>query len=109
MGDELATVLLACGDKCDSHGERLAWPVPEIIERNQRMRSDEAFHALYMPFDHLLFFGGAGDGDLFALPIDRDSQVRRYDVFRWRHESDERVWYAGGAVQYVANRLKHMD
>ena len=68
------------------------------------MRSTPALRGLYMPLDHLLFFGEAGNGDFFALAIDADGQLRRPDVFRWDHETDARAWFAGGFAQYIALR-----
>jgi hypothetical protein len=47
-----------------------------------------------MPFDHLLFFGDAGNGDQFAFSIQADGAIHRPDVFAWNHEDDSRVWVA---------------
>jgi hypothetical protein len=52
-----------------------------------------------MPFDSLLFFADAGNGDQFAFPI-TGARVRD-DVFVWDHESDSRRWYAGSLGQYI--------
>jgi len=47
-----------------------------------------------MPFNHLLFFGDAGNGDQFAFSIHADGKIYRPDVFVWNHEDDSRTWIA---------------
>ncbi len=102
---DVTALLEACQGRRDPHGEALAWSVVELRARNHGMRTTPAFRSLYMPFDHLLFFGNSGNGDLFALAIDADGKIRRSDVFRWDHETDARLWFASGPSQYIANRL----
>ena len=53
-----------------------------------------------MPFDPLLFFADAGNGDQFAFPI--TTAGARNDVFVWTHEDDSRRWYAASLDKYVA-------
>jgi hypothetical protein len=50
-----------------------------------------------MPFDPLLFFADAGNGDQFAFVL-RD---RRKDVFVWDHETDSRKWVAPDLGSYL--------
>ena len=105
LPSDVTALLEACQGRRGRHGEALAWSVAELRTRNQEMRTVPAFQSLYMPFDHLLFFGDSGNGDLFALAIDADGRVRRSDVFCWHHETDARVWFASGPSQYIAKRL----
>jgi hypothetical protein len=80
------------------YGLGLVWCVERIVEDNLAFRRDEEFSRLYMPFDPLLFFGDAGNGDQFALlcpPLDRD------DVFAWDHETDDRKWVAANLEMYL--------
>ena len=105
LPSDVTALLEACQGRRDRHGEALAWSVVELRARNQEMRTTPAFRGLYMPFDHLLFFGDSGNGDLFALAIDADGRVRRRDVFCWDHETDGRVWFASGPSEYIAKRL----
>lgn len=72
LPSDVTALLEACQGRRDRHGEALAWSVAELRTRNQEMRTAPAFQSLYMPFDHLLFFGDSGNGDLFALAIDAD-------------------------------------
>lgn len=49
-------------------GYALIWSVDQIIKENLSLRNFEKHKDIYMPFDHLLFFADAGNGDLFAIP-----------------------------------------
>jgi len=71
----------------------LIWPIERIIADNRLFREDESFRDLYMPFDGLLFFADAGNGDQFAFAV-AGGQVRRPDIFVWNHEEDSRTWLA---------------
>lgn len=53
-----------------------------------------------MPFEHLLFFGDAGNGDQFAFPIHADGTINRPDIFLWNHEMDSRSWIAPSLKLY---------
>jgi hypothetical protein len=53
-----------------------------------------------MPFDHLLFFADAGNGDHFAFAL-HAGVVRRPDVFAWNHEDDSRNWAAPSLEKYL--------
>lgn len=77
----------------------LVWPIQRIQEENHWFRANDAFRGLYMPFDCLLFFGDAGNGDQFAYSI-LDSEVRRNDIFVWNHEDDSRSWVASSLKTY---------
>lgn len=72
----------------------LIWSVDRIVEENREFRRDEGLRDLYMPFDHLLFFGESGNGDRFAYPIHADGLIHRLDIFAWDHETDSRRWFA---------------
>ncbi|WP_369227868.1 SMI1/KNR4 family protein [Streptomyces sp. R39] len=79
------------------HGEGLIWSAERIVSENQRLREDAELAPLYMPFDPLLFFADAGNGDLFALV----SRIDRPDVFAWNHEDDSRIWVAPSLAKYL--------
>lgn len=81
-----------------AHGLGLVWSLDQIVADNLLFRSNEDFRQLYMPFNPLLFFADAGNGDHFAVlspPIDRD------DIFAWDHESDSRRWVASNLRTYL--------
>jgi hypothetical protein len=74
------------------YGAGVIWPSSMIQQQNLLFRTNEDFKPLYMPFDNLLFFGNDGGGDHFAYVIHADRQIHKDDIFRWKHESDSRVW-----------------
>jgi SMI1-KNR4 cell-wall len=82
----------------------LIWPVERIIKDNTTFRTEPGFRKLYMPFDHLLFFGDDGSGDQFAFRI-LAGAVNDLHVYRWVHENDAREWSASGLHDYVARSL----
>ncbi|MGW2703733.1 SMI1/KNR4 family protein [Streptomyces sp. NPDC001340] len=79
------------------YGEGLIWSAERIASENTTLRGDEELATLYMPFDPLLFFADAGNGDLFALLPGLD----RADVFAWNHEDDSRTWVAPSLARYL--------
>jgi hypothetical protein len=81
----------------DRYGAGLVWSTDRILAYNESFRAAPEFAELYMPFDPLLFFADAGNGDQFAFPI--TAAGIRDDVFVWDHESDSRRWYAGSLAQ----------
>lgn len=55
-----------------------------------------------MPFDHLLIFGEAGNGDLWVFGILMDGQIQEWQVYAWDHETDGRPWIAAGLADLIA-------
>lgn len=82
------------------YGLGLLWPLNKILDENRRFREKAEFRHLYMPFDHLLFFADAGNGDQFAFAIHADGQIHRPDIFAWNHEDDSRTWVAPSLRKY---------
>jgi hypothetical protein len=78
----------------------LIWPIVRIVADNRLFRENESFRTLYMPFDGLLFFADAGNGDQFAFAV-AGGQVRRPDIFVWNHEEDSRTWLAKDLLDYL--------
>lgn len=97
---ELVGALKESNGISGSYGLGLIWGTEMMSEQNAAMRSTVDLRELYMPFDSLLFFGDAGNGDLFAYSI-LEGQVRRNDIFVWNHEDDSRTWVAPGLQQYL--------
>lgn len=93
----------------DEYGSAVIWSAAEIERNNREFRSTEGFRGLYMPFDHLLFFGQDAGGDLFAFAIHADGRIHKRDVFRWDHETDGRSWFAGHLEQYFERRVSSGD
>lgn len=80
-----------------AYGLGVVWPLSRIVEDNLLFRTNPDFADLYMPFDPLLFFADAGNGDQFAFLW----MPRRDEIFVWDHESDSRSWVAGSLHQYL--------
>lgn len=94
---DLAALLRESNGIEGEYGAGLIWPAERIVSENLTMREDAELATLYMPFDPLLFFADAGNGDLFALL----PTIRRPDVFLWNHEDDSRTWVAPNLAKYL--------
>jgi hypothetical protein len=94
---DLAELLLECDGVTGEYDLGLVWPVERIKTDNLAFRANPDFASLYMPFDPLLFFADAGNGDQFAFVL-RD---RPADVFVWNHETDSRTWIAPSVDTYL--------
>lgn len=101
---QLRELLLECDGVTAQFGSKALWSVTEIQDRNNEFRNTEAFRELYMPFDHLLFFGDGGNGDQFAFAIHADGKIHKLDIYCWDHETDSRTWFASGMKQYLEKK-----
>jgi hypothetical protein len=97
LPEDLAALLRESNGIEGEYGAGLIWPAERIVSENLTMREDAELATLYMPFDPLLFFADAGNGDLFALL----PTIRRPDVFVWNHEDDSRTWVAPNLAKYL--------
>ena len=100
LPDELRSLLRESNGVMGQYELGLIWDIDRIREDNLHFRNNNHFHDLYMPFDHLLFFADAGNGDQFAFPI-QNGTIHRNDIFVWDHECDDRRWVAGSLKQYI--------
>ncbi len=66
--------------------------IDRIEKDNFEMRHSQVLGS-YMPFNNLLFFADAGNGDKFGFPVSQDGKIGK-DVFAWNHENDSRSWCA---------------
>lgn len=106
LPDSLREFLLEADGVTADYSSGFIWSAAEIQKHNLEFRSFDGFRELYMPFNHLLFFGDDGGGDQFAFAIHADGQIHKDVVFRWEHESDARSWFAARLEQFIATRLK---
>jgi hypothetical protein len=86
------------------YGVELIWSTKHIGKMNSELRTKPDFKEMYMSFDELLFFGDAGNGDLFAYTI-LSGAVRHDDIFMWNHENDSRVWIASSLDKYLEQQV----
>lgn len=82
------------------YGYSLLWSAKTILEQNLEFRSYPDQNELYMPFDPLLFFAEAGNGDQFFFPIQAGG-IHRADIFVWDHETDSRTWIASNLQSFI--------
>ena len=73
----------------------------QIITCNLELRADAEKDDLYMPFDHLLCFADAGNGDLFFFPVQGNGKINNPDIFVWNHENDNRQSVAKNLKRFV--------
>ena len=100
LPDDLSSLLLETDGVVGEYGLGVVWPARRIRDDNLRFRSYPGFADTYMPFDPLLFFADAGNGDQFAFRI-LAGVVRYSDVYVWDHESDNRTWAAPNLRIYL--------
>ena len=98
--DQLRSLLLESNGVLGEYDLGLVWNLERIQDDNFQFRNNTDFADLYMPFESLLFFADAGNGDQFAYPI-QNGKIGRPDVFVWDHETDDRRWVAGSLKQYM--------
>jgi len=98
--DDLRSLLFESNGVEGEYGTDLVWSLERIKEDNLNFRASSSFAELYMPFDSLLFFGDAGNGDQFAFPI-LNLSLCKDDIFVWNHEDDSRQWVAPSLKTFV--------
>jgi len=98
--ESLRGLLLEADGVEGEFGLGLIWPAARICGDNVRFRKDPGFAELYMPFQPLLFFADAGNGDQFAFVV-LAGAIPRPDVFVWDHENDSRTWVAPSLETYL--------
>lgn len=96
LPNDLPTVLSESDGIDGEFGLGLVWSVDRIVSDNALFRSNEQFRELYMPFDGLLFFADAGNGDQFGLSLSGNCEV-----YVWDHETDSRTWIAPSVMSYL--------
>jgi len=109
LPSDLRGFFLEAGGLVADYGSEVIWKLSDVVSRNKEFRNSVEFAELYMPFEHLLFFGDDGGGDQFALAIHADGAIHKPDVYRWEHETDARSWFASGLAQFLGKRLAGAD
>lgn len=98
---ELAALLAESNGIDGEYELGLVWPVGRIVKENRALRGDghlaRLYKPLFMPFDPLLFFADAGNGDMFAVVL----HTGKPDVYAWDHENDSRTWVAPSLSRYL--------
>jgi hypothetical protein len=100
LPDDLRNLLTESNGVFGAYELNLIWSVDQIQTRNREMRTAAHFREIYMPFDPLLFFADAGNGDQFAFRI-LQGAIRKPNIFVWNHEDDSRTWAAPSLALYI--------
>lgn len=83
------------------YGLGLLWTAERIASDNRQFRTSAEFAELYMPFDGLVFFADAGNGDQFFVSLSGQNEV-----YVWDHESDSRAWVAPTVLRYLEGWMR---
>ena len=90
------------------HGEYglgLIWELDRLVTDNLHFWNNADFNESYMPFNHLLFIGDAGNGDQFFIPLLQGMAIKE-KVYVWNHEDDSRMWVASSIQNYLQDWLE---
>jgi hypothetical protein len=98
--NDLKTLLAESNGILGVYGLGLIWPIERIRTDNLLFRTYADFKELYKPFDNLLFFADAGNGDQFAYQI-QDGRIIQGTIFCWNHEDDSRDAVASDLKKYL--------
>ncbi|MBA3870752.1 MAG: SMI1/KNR4 family protein [Anaerolineae bacterium] len=85
---------------------KVIWSIEEIESENLAIRSDPTRANIYMSFESLLFFAGAGvDGIMFAYPITATGHVVDQRIIVWYPIEDSRPVLAFSLKDYLKRWL----
>ena len=105
LGDPLPSalreLLLETNGIEGEYGLELLWDTERIASDNLRFRTDAELSRLYMPFDGVVFFADAGNGDQFFVSLSGNNEV-----FVWDHESDSRTWVTTTPLGYLEGWMR---
>jgi hypothetical protein len=96
LPDEIRDLLSETNGVEGEYGLGLVWPAERIGDDNARFRSDPTYADLYLPFEGLVFFSDAGNGDQFAMSLRGAG-----DIYVWNHEDDSRMWVASTVMEFL--------
>ena len=104
LPEELKNLLSESNGVRGEYDLRLLWSAEGIVQENLEMRTNVAYLENYMPFENLLFFADAGNGDMFAFSIIQ-GVIKRPVIFVWDHEDDSRRCIAYSLQSFVERWL----
>lgn len=93
---DLRNLLIEANGIEGDYGLGLLWDAQRIASDNVWCRTDDDYRELYMPFDGMLFFADAGNGDQFAISL-----AGNREIYIWNHEDDSRSWVASTVLAYL--------
>ncbi|MFF1822137.1 SMI1/KNR4 family protein [Kribbella sp. NPDC058245] len=96
LPDDLRDLLVETNGVEGEYGVELMWSAERIAEDNARFRASRDYAESYMPFDGMVFFSDAGNGDQFAVALSGNQEI-----YVWDHENDSRTWVAPTVMQFL--------
>lgn len=100
LPEKLLELLRETNGIFDKYECPLIWSTEQIVEDNLFFRNFDDYKDIYMPFDHLLFFSDAGNGDLFGYRV-LNGRIRDDEIYAWNHEDDSRTWISSSIESFV--------
>ncbi|MEU0465173.1 SMI1/KNR4 family protein [Amycolatopsis sp. NPDC006131] len=94
--DELRRLLAETNGIVDEMESPLLWNTQRISAENVYFRTSPDVQGLYMPFEGLVFFSDAGNGDQFGVSLSVGNEV-----YAWDHEDDSRMWVAQTVLDFL--------
>lgn len=82
------------------YGLGLVWNTRRLANDNAWFRTNDDYREHYMPFDGLVFFADAGNGDQFGIAL-----AGNQEIYVWDHEDDSRTWVAPTILRFLEERL----
>ncbi|CAI9396625.1 SMI1/KNR4 family protein [Niallia sp. Sow4_A1] len=101
LPEELTAIFNETNGVFDNRNCPLVWSASQIMKDNLFYRNFEDYRDIYMPFDNLLFFSDAGNGDLFCYAILKNGTIEKTDIYVWNHEDDSRTWVAASLKHFI--------
>ncbi|MGV7002017.1 SMI1/KNR4 family protein (plasmid) [Priestia megaterium] len=95
---ELRSLLYETNGVNDSYGYSLIWSIEKIIRENLNL--GERLEDIYLPFNNLLFFSDARNGDMFGYSIS-DRSIKQNDIYLWNHGNNEQTQIAPSLNDFV--------
>jgi hypothetical protein len=106
LPDDLRALLAESNGVTGEYGVALIWTAQEIRAQNIAFRMNDDFAAIFDPFDDLLFFADAGNGDQFAYHI-VGGRITDPSIYEWNHEEDTREIVAPSLLDYLKGAITH--
>jgi len=100
---ELRNLLYETNGINDSYGYSLIWSIEKITRENLNL--GERLEDVYLPFNNLLFFADARNGDMFGYSIS-DRSIKQNDIYLWNHRNNEQTKIAPSLNDFVEDWIR---
>ena len=100
---ELRNLLYETNGINDSYGYSLIWSIEKITRENLNL--GERLEDVYLPFNNLLFFADARNGDMVGYSIS-DRSIKQNDIYLWNHRNNEQTQIAPSLNDFVEDWIR---